>query len=67
MYCVIKMLKDVGMTVLKTLETRVLYADKGKDIWHEKQGAVCMKQRQTSNNNNMRNSSLHIFIIGLHM
>ena len=25
------------MTVLKTIETRVLYADKGKDIWHEKQ------------------------------
>ena len=64
------MLKDVGITVPKTLETRMLYADKGKDIWHEKQGAVCMKQRQrimTSNNNNMRNPSLHIFIIGLCM
>ena len=35
-----RLLKDVGMTVLKTIETRMLYADKGKDIWHEKQGAV---------------------------
>ena len=24
----------------KTIKTRVLYADKGKDIWHEEQGAV---------------------------
>ena len=35
----IKMLKDVGMTELKTLDARLLYADKGKGIWHEKQGA----------------------------
>ena len=33
-------IQDVGMTVLKTIETRVLYADKGKDIWHDKQGAA---------------------------
>ena len=32
--------KNVRDDSVKTIETRVLYADKGKDIWHEKQDAV---------------------------
>ena len=50
----IRMLKDVGMTVLNTIETRMLqYADIGKD-----KGMCNMKPRwriMASNSNNMRN------------
>ena len=53
----IKMLKDVGMTVLKGRETSAVYVQQDRG-W----GQSVRQGMRACNNNNMDNLSLHLFL-----